>query len=285
MTEIHENMKEDEIDVDESVPSAELEDEVQIAEDESQGEEIEDVNDEIQETESESAQDEEVVEEEPKVDKSKQKLIERVKRQSAKLKELHEKLSQAAPRQEQAQVIAQRPKRPTMEDAGFDERKHAEMLDKYEDDLFEWKDQKRKDRAKQAEREEIAQRARNKVESYFAEDEEYQELLEEITELQEDVRLPQAALEIMQESEFTAQIDKYILKNRYELVPKLRSMSPYQAAAEIARIEAKVSQQKKQPTNKVQVSKAPRPATTVQGSTKRSPDMEMREIYPDFVIK
>lgn len=221
----------------------------------------------------------------------------RFKRQNDKVKELYaeiEALKAKVPQQEAKPSNDGRPQRPTEKDVEYDPAAYQKALEKYEDDLLEWKlDQRiKQDEANKAKAraEELRGKFAKSAEELFEKDAEYRNALMQADEDGEDLSIPPVVSEVMLESEVGHLIERELVVNREEMLPKLRSMNDRQRLLFLGRIEAEILSKNqmgnKQEPKKPVVSKAPKPQTDVKANTgKVDRDSELKKIYKDFDIE
>lgn len=167
------------------------------------------------------------------------------KKEEARIQELEKKLQELqnpAPVQESNQAPVDHV--PTLSEYNYDEQQYAAAMARYNEHLVERKIQEREAARKEAEakaNEEARQAALNqKLEEFYNSNTEYQKVMKEIIDLEEDVVYPPAVARAVSSSDKAPEIDLYLLRNRYEILPKLSKMDVEQQLIEIGRIQAQI---------------------------------------------
>lgn len=278
-------------------PSA-IEDDI-IIEDEIAEEEPEQIEDaiepEVDAAEENDTEAEEVKQEDAEKEPEPRVPYKRVKQQSDKIKELYAKIEELEAKTKPKEPdYSDRPKRPSEKDFDYDTDKYQAAVEKYEDDLLEYKLNQRIKAEEQKKAKQRAEELRNEfsknASELFEKDKEYQKALIQADEDGEDLSIPSVVSEAMLESEVGHLIERELVVNREEMLPKIRGMSDRQRLVFLGRIEAQIlskQEGKQQPKPKeVPVSKAPKPQSEVRATTtKANDDAELKKIYRDFEIE
>jgi len=229
-----------------------------------------------------------------RLDKALKQIREEREEKARLQKELEEfRKQKPAERPNANQSDADLPPMPKLKDVDYYE-------DEYQKKLLDWnrkvvqhelKAAKLQDIEEQKKAEQAAKvkAASERLDAFYNEDAEYQELLAEIIESGETVNIPAIAQYAMNESEIGPQIDKYILQNRDTLLPQLNSMSPERQLLEIGRIEGRLLARSNTTETRVQtkqtarVSKAPDPIPEIRGNSKKSTEEEdLQRRFPGY---
>lgn len=237
---------------------AEAEEEIEVEEEvEDTEESVEEATVEEEEQETQPAAEVEAEKPEPRVPLS------RLRKEIAKRKAAEEKaaLTQETKANETVAVPGAKPQKPTLEQLKYDEAAYETAVAEYSEALIDWKvdqrekarnDLEAKDRAKKQQ-----QKAEKQLEEFYNSDEEYQSILKEVSDNEEDVIYPQAVAKAVRL--FGPELDKAILKERATLLPELEEMSPEEQIFRLGELKATIGQKPKPKALIKKKSKAPAP--------------------------
>jgi hypothetical protein len=281
---------------------------VELTMDDLQDDEPEQETEEVSETEeapeaeeaAEEPQEEPEAVEEPEPEEKPKKSVPKVpltrlQKEISKRKELEKQLAERAPEAKESQN--EEPPQtgeiemPTLASSGYDESAYQKAMAEYTKNLvrgeLQIQKQNAKKEAEEAELKKQQQDHESRINSFLSENEEYQNVLSEIIEAEEDIQYPPAVAQAIQLSDNGPELDLLILKNREELLPKLHGLQPVQQLVEIGKLQAQLDQPKpKKPPAPKPITKAPDPIKTTVGSGgASSEDQELKKLYKDFVIK
>lgn len=171
----------------------------------------------------------------------------------------------------QATTQAGRPKRPTLKDSEYDEEAHEAAMEKYDSELGEYQfaqfEKRSEEKAQGKAQAKRATELDTRVENLYNTDVEYKNAVDEIMDNDEKVSYSDVVREAIGDGEEGVLLDRYLLINRAEMLPKLDQMTPMQQAMEMGRISAIVAQSKKEVQEpKHKASSAPDPIDTSTGS-------------------
>lgn len=211
----------------------------------------------------------------------------RLKKEIDKRKDLEEKveeLSRLIGKTNESKAIQEpirddgplkKPTAPSLKDFDYDESKFAsaqiDYIEKLTDYKLDLKDLERKQMKEKEASQKKTEIAKSKIEAFYNKNEDYQRVVAEVVENGEDVSYPDSVNIALRDLEEGPEIDLYILQNRNEILPKLRSMSPEMQFMEIGRIQASLP---KNDATKVQKksTQAPKVIESNSGSARAIPD-------------
>jgi hypothetical protein len=253
------------------------------------------------ETEVEQIQ-EDVQKVEPEVEQPKpQKVpLTRLKREIAKRKELEEQVrSLSANNTNVNNTVAQTTtnpqtattlKRPTLAESEYDEAAHEAAMEKYElaqrESLFKEFEQRQAETTQAAETKIRTDKFNKSIEDLYNTDQEYKKAVNEVLDSGEEVNYSNLVKQAINESDVGVLIDRHILINREEIIPKLAGLSEMGQVMEIGRIANQINLAQTKKEAPVKVSQAPDPIETSTGSASYvDEDAERRKRDKTFSIE
>lgn len=232
-------------------------------------EEEQDILEEVEESAEVEEQSEPEPEPEPKPRKEPMIPYSRFKEVNEKRKELERKL-QSKPDEAKNADSKPFPKRPKLKDFNYDEDAYEAALEKWEDEKFlgiiAEREAKREQERKKQEEEVRRKELSKKWEEFVKEDEEYFNLVQEVVDSEEEVLLPPKIQSAVHKHGF--QLDKYILKNRAELIPQFEQMDDDEQLVWVGQVLEKLKKEPLKEAQKQTKSKAPAPIKNVSKSGK-----------------
>ena len=257
-----------------------------------ESEEAAEVDEESEESESEEEVEEEQPKEKEKEVNTQKVPLPRLRKEIDRRKQLEEKVEalEALVRSDKVPVKQEEgtPKAPTLKSSNYDQDAYDENLQKYQEELVDWKLEQRDKKTNNdniaKEQKDLRDAAIKRVEDFYGSSEEYQNVVKEIVDNNETINYPDSVVRALDLSELGPQIDLFILQDRDNLIPKLNSMTPEQQYLEIGRIQGIISyktQSKKEP--KKTISKAPDPIKKqVRSSRSSALEEQMKKDDPGF---
>lgn len=178
------------------------------------------------------------------------------------------------------------PTMPTLASSGYDETAYQAAMAAYSKDLVKHEIKASQIQA-QAQADKAAQEQarvshQNRIEEFMSESAEYQQVIQEIVETEEEIEYPPAVAEALSLSENGPQLDYLILKNRETLLPKLQGLQPFQQLIEIGKLEAQVGMESSPKPKSKPISKAPAPIKSSASGARSTSDDILKSIDPHF---